>query len=146
SLPTYPFAKERYWCTQQVIEHEVVSILSNGLGKDIGSRCLSRGEVYAPNPHESSGNASGTLMLQPGWREEAIFHEASPPGYEKHVVMLCEPDELARASVVSQMHGVDCLILQADQPELDKRFMAYVTQAFEASKNIIACKPRGMVL
>src|SRR5436305_2825332 len=135
SLPTYPFAKERYWCDHRVIREET------------GSCRLPAEEVYTPNPNPSSGNALGTLMLKPSWREETIlYEEASPPHYEKHVVILCELGEDSKASIISQMRGVDCLILQSDQQEIDKKFLTYVIQVFEGIKNLIANNLRKMAL
>ncbi|TMC22734.1 MAG: NAD-dependent epimerase/dehydratase family protein [Chloroflexi bacterium] len=63
SLPTYPFAQQRYWLPvpkplfedQQV--QRVISIPNGLSGKDIDSHWLPGGQVYTPNSNKSSGNA-----------------------------------------------------------------------------------------
>ncbi|TMC16897.1 MAG: SDR family NAD(P)-dependent oxidoreductase, partial [Chloroflexi bacterium] len=133
-LPNYPFARERYKISQ--IDPLSSSTIAPWSHQNTSDRAID--DAVGHNP------ICGTLMLQPYWREEAIFHEASPPNYEKHVVMLCEFGELSRTS--GQMNGVDTLILQSSQPEIEQRFQAYVIQVFEYIKNIIANKPLGIVL
>ena len=54
SLPTYPFAQERYWIPTPKIE-PTPSITSHP----------PTGKVHAPNPNGSSGNALGRVALRP---------------------------------------------------------------------------------
>jgi polyketide synthase PksN len=56
SLPSYPFARERYW----IPTTPVFAVPSSGSSKDVGSRHIPTGKAYTPNPNESSGNALGS--------------------------------------------------------------------------------------
>ncbi|GBF33017.1 malonyl CoA-acyl carrier protein transacylase [Desulfocucumis palustris] len=97
----------------------------------------------------SAGAAAtlGTLLLHPCWKEQAVNKEATDPVYAQHLVLLCEPDEVTRESIETQMNGVRCLPLELFQQNgIEERFQAYAARAFEEIQNILKNKPQGKVL
>src|SRR5439155_5337730 len=71
SLPTYPFATERYWVRAAQGEE----------------REATREKRVIPEVAEST---VGTRILQPYWKEQAIPGDASDAAYARHVVILCQ--------------------------------------------------------
>ncbi|WP_232035849.1 SDR family NAD(P)-dependent oxidoreductase [Methylomusa anaerophila] len=87
----------------------------------------------------------GTLMLYPGWKEQAVAQEAAAPAYVQQVVMLCEPNNISRETIESRMSGVRCLTLASEQDGIEK-FPDYAAQVFEEIQSILKSKPAGKVL
>jgi len=108
--------------------------------KGLSSRVL-EGKV------SSAGTSSThkTLMLDPGWKEQAI-QEKITHAYAQHVVLLCEAGTISRENIESSLSGVRCLTLKAEQQEIDKRFQSYATQVFTEIKTLLVGKPQGNVL
>jgi polyketide synthase PksN len=108
--------------------------------RDLLFRIL-EGEVSLPD----SAPTPETLMVQPSWREEAIAQETTAPEYAQHLVILCEPGDVTRESVESQMNGVRCLSLHSQQAGIEERFQVYAAQIFEEIQNLLKNKPAGKV-
>ncbi|MCX7923144.1 MAG: SDR family NAD(P)-dependent oxidoreductase, partial [Clostridia bacterium] len=105
------------------------------------SSCILKGEAYSVGERESTG----TLMLQPCWKEEAIGSKAVQ-NYNQHLVMFCENIEVSRDSMENIMHRMRIITLQSKQKSIDKQFQDYAVQVFEELRNIIINKPAGKVL
>jgi acyl transferase domain-containing protein/enoyl-CoA hydratase/carnithine racemase/acyl carrier protein/ribosomal protein S18 acetylase RimI-like enzyme len=92
--------------------------------------------------------AVGLLMLQPYWKEQALAREAGTavPGYDQHLVILCELEHLSRESIETHMNGVRCLKLPALRETLAERFQTHAVRIFEEIKQILAGKPKNKVL
>ncbi|PEA37029.1 hypothetical protein CON45_21560 [Priestia megaterium] len=87
-----------------------------------------------------------TLLLEPFWKTEEIYDDNLIHSYEKHLVILCEFEEIAADTMANQMKEVNFFKLHSKQQEIDKRFETYVVQIFEKIKNLIHDQPKGMVL
>ncbi len=109
--------------------------------KGFSSRVL-EGEVGSAN----SSEALGTLRLTPCWKEQTALQEDALPDYTRHVVILCETDEIIQESIKTQIKEVRCLTLQSEQRGIEERFQTYAVQAFDEVQNILKEKPMGKVL
>jgi polyketide synthase PksN len=89
--------------------------------------------------------ATGKLLLQPDWREQAVDNG---PGltYDQHWVFLCESDEAVRESIAAQIEGAHCLCLQPEAQSIEEQFHNYSLQAFNVIKNLLQEKGSGQVL
>ena len=87
-----------------------------------------------------------TGMFKPCWKEQIIREESPIPAYTKHLVMLCELDDISQEDIGSEMKEAKCLTLKSQQAEIDKRFLSYASQAFEEIQGILKEKPRDPVL
>ncbi|MEW9701804.1 SDR family NAD(P)-dependent oxidoreductase [Paenibacillus sp. SI8] len=125
SLPTYPFARERYWTAGNVAKY----------GNDAAASA-----TVQPPP------ASGKLMLRPIWQESAISREAAVPSYEEHLVILCEPRGVSLEAVLDRMDGVRCISLQSEKKGMDERFQDYTLRVFREIRSIFEVKPLGKIL
>ncbi len=90
----------------------------------------------------------GTLMATPAWREKAvdIDPDAVAPGYDNHIVMLCEADKSLETNIMEAMKGVRCVTLRSGKKDIDARFQDHASGVFEEIKNILDAKPRGKTL
>jgi len=109
--------------------------------KEFSSRIL-EGEVGSAN----SAETLGTLRVTPCWKEQTAFQEVTLPDYARHVVILCEADEVIQKSIKIQMKEVRCFTLQSEQRGIEERFQTYAVQAFEEVQSILKEKPMGKVL
>ncbi|HWP96053.1 MAG TPA: SDR family NAD(P)-dependent oxidoreductase, partial [Syntrophomonadaceae bacterium] len=90
--------------------------------------------------------STGTLMIEPYWREEAIAEEIIASEYTEHLVMLCEPNEVSQENIEAQMNGVRCFALESDQDSIEERFQNYTVQVFEEIQGILKDKSKDRVL
>jgi polyketide synthase PksN len=88
----------------------------------------------------------GTLMFEPIWKEEAVIQESTELIYDRHIVMLCELNDISQEIIEKQIKGIQCFILQSKQQEIEDRFQYYAVQLFEEVQRIIKNKPQGNVL
>ncbi len=94
--------------------------------------------------------ATDTLMLYPGWREQAVVPEAAAPDYEQHVVILCETDEVVRQRIEHDIQGVWVLSLKYEKTEsgpaeIETRFTIYARELFEHIRTLLEKKPANKV-
>ncbi len=96
----------------------------------------------------SAGSQSvpGTLMLRPCWQEQGLAGQAAGLEYDQHLVMLCEPGDIIRESIQTQITGVRFLTVEAKEQDIAKRFQAYTTKAFEEIQTILKQKTKDKVL
>jgi polyketide synthase PksN len=92
-----------------------------------------------------TASSMGTLILEPDWQEQAV-QEHIIPTYEKQVVILCEAGQISSKSIENNLNGGTCVILTAEEEEIDKRFRTYTTQIFILIKTLMQGKPKGNVL
>ncbi|WDZ57336.1 SDR family NAD(P)-dependent oxidoreductase [Paenibacillus polymyxa] len=135
-LPTYPFAKERYWApgneTQVAksisIESETKSTISRAEAKPVAT-------------------ASHTLLLEPVWKEQDVSPEVEAPTYDRRIILLCEPDKALPERLEARLNGAaQILAFSSGKSRVDERFQAYAVQAFESIQSILKDKPAGRVL
>ncbi|HEY6872549.1 MAG TPA: amino acid adenylation domain-containing protein [Geobacteraceae bacterium] len=155
SLPTYPFARERYWVpgtkpesagdhttensgpAAAITPHRHASdfsgqrVRSIGFGKDL--------VTIAPD------EAIGTMMIEPCWEEKPLVRCTAIPNYLQRLVVLCEAGVL-REDIEAIMKDIRCLVLESENAGVDARFRSYTTQLFEEIKDIFLRKPKGNVL
>ncbi|RFT98735.1 SDR family NAD(P)-dependent oxidoreductase [Paenibacillus jamilae] len=135
-LPTYPFAKERYWApgneTQVAksisIESETKSTISRAEAKPVAT-------------------ASHTLLLEPVWKEQDVSPEVEAPTYDRRIILLCEPDKALPERLEARVNGAaQILAFSSGKSRVDERFQAYAVQAFESIQGLLKDKPAGRVL
>ncbi|MGS5020735.1 SDR family NAD(P)-dependent oxidoreductase [Paenibacillus sp. JJ1683] len=135
-LPTYPFAKERYWApgneTQMAksisIESETKSTISRAEAKPVAT-------------------ASHTLLLEPVWKEQDVSPEVEAPTYDRRIILLCEPDKALPERLEARLNGAaQILAFSSGKSRVDERFQAYAVQAFESIQGLLKDKPAGRVL
>ncbi|MFE7277378.1 SDR family NAD(P)-dependent oxidoreductase [Streptomyces sp. NPDC057623] len=114
-LPTYPFARERYWIP--------------GAAPD---RPAPSREAHQP--------AIGTALLVPHRTPKpAPAHDAADHGTPpRHVVILCGALAAARESVERRIEGVRCFTAESGKQRLDSRFGEVSRQVFENVRDVVA--------
>ncbi|HWP96054.1 MAG TPA: SDR family NAD(P)-dependent oxidoreductase [Syntrophomonadaceae bacterium] len=128
-----------------------VQKLDIDLSDDYGNICVQMkgfSSRVLKSEADSAGVAAstGTLMIEPCWREKAIAEEIIAPEYTEHLVMLCEPNEVSQESIETQMNGVRCLALESNQDSIQERFQNYVLQVFVEVQSILKDKAKGKML
>ncbi len=143
-LPTYPFAKERYWI-ERYGNRDQAGELNTDLCDEQGSLCEQMKE-FTPGPQESQADTTGILMLRPAWREKAADPKIVPPDYEKHIIALCEPDEALREKIEAEIKNEEFVVLKSKEKNIARRFGAYALQLFGEIQTIFKAKPKGKTL
>ncbi|MEE7625164.1 amino acid adenylation domain-containing protein [Methylobacter sp. Wu8] len=116
SLPTYPFARERYWL-------------------ELPEK--SRRPATAETVGSPAGNAD-TLMLYPVWKDQFARKTPVEAEYAERRILFSGP--------VIEIPGAVCLPLHSDSRETDSCFNDYAVQVFEQVKELLGRKPAGRVL
>jgi polyketide synthase PksN len=89
----------------------------------------------------------GTVIFQPCWRVQPLNRENLPdPDFVRHLVILCEPEELSAEVVTAHMNQVSCLKLQSAQPEIGARFQEYAAQLFGVIQTLFNEHPKDRAL
>ncbi|MFH8410884.1 SDR family NAD(P)-dependent oxidoreductase [Streptomyces sp. NPDC018019] len=117
-LPTYPFARQRFWIP--------------------GTRVES-----APD----DGPAIGTTLLTPRWTPRPAPSSTSADSTADHrVVILCGALASARGAVERRVPGVRCFAVESAKERLDSRFRDVSQQVFEIVRGLVADAPDGSTL
>ncbi|WP_025715904.1 type I polyketide synthase, partial [Paenibacillus sp. 1-18] len=175
-LPTYPFARERYWIDvdegkpadgaaahlhpllyQNTFVPSEQSSNSTISGQELTQKYVidlrdEAGQVCerikgdSCKEADTCENTPAAIMLQPCWKEQAASDNPMAPIYERHVVMLCETNTITAEELGALFPGVECITLQSGMEEADRRFEMYAVQVFENIKGILNDKPKGKVL
>ncbi|MCU7925176.1 MAG: SDR family NAD(P)-dependent oxidoreductase [Candidatus Thiodiazotropha sp. (ex Dulcina madagascariensis)] len=131
SLPTYPFAKERYWIAKPQAsfadESQMVS--------------ASESQVDA-----SLTPTIGTLLLRPEWDARTIDGAIEPPTYAQHLVVLCAVEGIAARAVEERLPGATCLEAATETGGIAARYESAALRVFEVIQSVLRDKPRGRVL
>jgi 8-amino-7-oxononanoate synthase len=122
SLPTYPFARERYWIPSTIVE----TVLSS---------CSPM--TYEASSRTSSKEEPSTMLLTLDWKEEAIVgqEQTSPlrseqeaPLFALQLVLLCDLPGIDVSRLQAQMpSGGRCSSLLLQYPMTDRRNEENVT-------------------
>ncbi|WP_249930914.1 beta-ketoacyl synthase N-terminal-like domain-containing protein, partial [Paenibacillus polymyxa] len=135
-LPTYPFAKERYWAPG----NEAQMAKRIGIESEI-ELTISRAE------EKPVATASHTLLLEPVWKEQNVPPEVEAPAYDRRIILLCEPDETLPEQLEARVNGAaQVLAFSSGKSRVDERFQAYAVQTFESIQSILKDNPSGRVL
>ena len=127
SLPTYPFAKERYWVCETG-DHE--SRFTNGK-KEI-----------------NSAERIETLIFRPVWKAVEVSNTAASSEFSQQLVMLCEMDSFSpeQGGFAQNAANITWLWLKSEGNDLAKRYQDISIQVFESIKAILKKKPKGKIL
>jgi polyketide synthase PksN len=129
NLPSYPFAKLRYWIAE-----------SDALAEDLP-------EYGARGDATKTPLAFGTLLLQPCWSERKAA-EALVPEYSQRIIICCEPDEVVRQGLPAAGNGAENWLFLTSGPDAGgaERFQNYVVRTFREIKRLFDGKLTGKLL
>jgi len=132
SLPTYPFARERYWVDLKL---------------ETGNLKLNTGKQDLALHHNSiSGEPYGMLMCHPVWKAKAISEPEDFPEYSQRLIILCNLDSFDPETIETQIKSVSCIRLQPERNTLEKSYQDVSIQAFETIKELLGKKIKGKIL
>ena len=128
SLPTYPFAKERYWVPRQAGSTSGSALASLPAPALAGTlQVVSMGGEH---------HRTETLLFAPVWIDKPVTADTSSPKYEQHWVFLA-PGLLSPDAVMLAMRGVRCEVLP-EQHDIAEQFHAVFCHVFEVVKSLLA--------
>jgi acyl transferase domain-containing protein/glyoxylase-like metal-dependent hydrolase (beta-lactamase superfamily II)/2-polyprenyl-3-methyl-5-hydroxy-6-metoxy-1,4-benzoquinol methylase len=162
SLPTYPFARERYWISTPTIETH------GGTDRSLTPSQRSLPSSTCPPTESLSGlstrqlpseEETGTVLVMPGWKEETVSMykpeattEPLALGAFNPLVLLCDlPDTLA-SRIQSQMaSGKFCRRLSVNfghnsPSRREQRFQEAVLQLIQELQHLLQSCPSGPLL
>ncbi|MFJ2132669.1 SDR family NAD(P)-dependent oxidoreductase [Streptomyces sp. NPDC087845] len=114
-LPTYPFARDRYW------------IPAGGAGTGVAGT----GAAQDPGP------SIGTTLLVPRWTSKpATAGRSGEDPYRRHVVILCGAAATARDSVGRRLPHARCHTVTTTKTRPESRFTDLSRQVFEIIRDI----------
>ncbi|MFP5392718.1 MAG: SDR family NAD(P)-dependent oxidoreductase [Gammaproteobacteria bacterium] len=119
SLPTYPFARERFW---------------------IG------GQATTPAPQEQRQTGE-VLLLAPSWRPQPGARSAATPRYQAHWAILCGATPACAHRLQELMPQLRCRAISIDSDgTLASAFSAAAASVFALVKELLLAQPAGEVL
>lgn len=143
SLPTYPFARQRYWIDTSgpgataaaAVAAAVPLRRANG-----GS-----GEAVLPGVREAgpatrSGNRWGELLAVPEWQASPISAPAdsAAASYPNRYVVLCEVSGVSADQLAARLPGSHCLAIEAaKQTDIAGRFIDAASQCFALVQSVL---------
>ncbi|MCP4160488.1 MAG: SDR family NAD(P)-dependent oxidoreductase [Deltaproteobacteria bacterium] len=92
-----------------------------------------------------SSPSIGTLMFEPQWQAQEISMGIESVKYSEHLVILCEPKDVALKSIEKNMKDIHLHVMHSKEKGITKRFQEYSLQIFEEIQRIIKEKPSGRV-
>jgi polyketide synthase PksN len=119
---------------------------------ETGRLCVRmKGCSFKLAPSAASGqfetNTSGTLLLQPEWREKIIPEGMPIPDYRDYMVFLCEPPVAEQGYWEKQLPGIQLTLLQDTGKNIATRYQDYAATIFEAIQQLLKDKtPRKILL
>ena len=136
SLPTYPFAKERYWAT---VENQSSPINKDHRSAEFLHSFLpeSPSISYSKMGSNPSKQTLGVLMAYPEWEEQSLAESPGNHDISNRLIILCKipnASEVKRSLELTKHTRV--LILSADKLDLQNSFALYAVQIFEAIRRI----------
>nr|MBA3772556.1 SDR family NAD(P)-dependent oxidoreductase [Ramlibacter sp.] len=123
SLPTYPFARDRYWVP------------------------LAAG-TPAPVPAAPARFVPGTLLIAPAWHP-ATVGDAAAPSYGRHCIVLCAPAPAVASyteTIEAALPSASVVVLDIRAPNPAQRYTEAAGRLLELAKELIDSKPAGGVL
>ncbi|MCX8131980.1 MAG: SDR family NAD(P)-dependent oxidoreductase [Clostridia bacterium] len=149
SLPTYPFARERYWVSGATAGFVGIAVKNSDIADMIHplsqQNTSDLSELRFSPTFTGPSETTDTLMFEPVWKEQNVAKETGVSGYAQHIVMLCEMDGISKDNIESMMEGISCIILRSDRGEIRERFEAYAVKVFEVIQGILKGKSDGKV-
>lgn len=121
SLPTYPFAREKYWFDQSAINNELIDI--------------------------DSKQDTGIFYATPVWQSGAIplSFNRNEKAHSHHYVFICEMENNPK-QIQALIPNCSCTSLLYKQKTIDHRFMEIAGEIFKEIKSeVVKCSP-GKVL
>ncbi|MDT8977370.1 SDR family NAD(P)-dependent oxidoreductase [Paenibacillus sp. chi10] len=95
-----------------------------------------------------SETATGTLLVEPYWREAPITGGVADMEYNRHLVVLCDLNEIDPQAIEKNLINTRCLAIKAAYPieNMAERFETYAIQLFEEIQNYIQTTTSGKML
>ncbi|MGA8165584.1 MAG: beta-ketoacyl synthase N-terminal-like domain-containing protein, partial [Waddliaceae bacterium] len=135
-VPTYPFAKERYWIEQS--EHsDTVCIAMREFSSHISAE-ESESIIQVP--------ATGTLAVKSIWREKPLNEKQKLPEYRDYRVYLCGFKHIISQELQNQAPHLFISELGTERQDLAEQFSAAAVQLFEDVQRLLQDKPQGHIL
>jgi hypothetical protein len=144
SLPTYPFARERYWIPE----------IRNNVAAEINHKARTRFSLK----HLPAGNAQGNsglaeqlkridnILLKPVWIEKPVLQESGENPYMEHTVILCRPDGMLPEGIEKYMPGTRFIVLKSLMDKIEEGFEECALKVFEEIKEILIGGLKGKTL
>ncbi|TMC15826.1 MAG: SDR family NAD(P)-dependent oxidoreductase [Chloroflexi bacterium] len=146
ALPTYPFARERYWFPTMARNATMSGASSQASPWDRVS------SYTIQHPLPDSFDLPRTLLLTPGWKEETISRqslaEEALPSTDNHLlVLLCDLPGIEASRLQAKLpQGGRCRSLQSLQPRREQRFQDMIAQMIRELQDLRQSRPVGLVL
>ncbi|HEY0836160.1 MAG TPA: amino acid adenylation domain-containing protein, partial [Azospirillum sp.] len=119
SLPTYPFAGERYWIDTVPAVEPVVDLPASPL--------------------------AGVLLARPAWTRQPVADAATAPAYERKLVFLCDAAAGMLAALAARLPDCDCVALRPEEDTAGLRYQSVCAQLFERIRPLAADARRTLV-
>ncbi|MBO0783578.1 MAG: SDR family NAD(P)-dependent oxidoreductase, partial [Ktedonobacteraceae bacterium] len=154
SLPTYAFARERYWIAETDIatsESETGTHVSDQVYDEAGRSCIRlKGlSLRAVNEEEIEAE-TGTLLLEPVYGAQSTKKQPkhSERSFSQRCVVLCcrEFTSDYQKAIEDAIPGVDCFTLQSTESGFAARFNGYAKALLEIVQELQRAKPKDTVL
>jgi acyl transferase domain-containing protein/acyl-CoA synthetase (AMP-forming)/AMP-acid ligase II/acyl carrier protein len=97
-------------------------------------------------PEKSNISTSTHILLQPEWIEKSISTISTDVNYEKHLVIICEPDAVAIEEIKSQSKEIQLLVLETQGESIEKRYELYTIQIIEALQRLLSDRSVNRIL
>jgi polyketide synthase PksM len=152
--PELPFALDRLeiykkcdasmWAFVQYTEEQVIEDRFRKVDIDLcdneGNICL-RMQGFTSVAQKVRTDVSESLLLIPSWTEQPADPESYPPGYDDHIVILCEKND----SQVN-LKNIKFVQMELGYSNIDKRFCKYALKLFEDIQKVFHAKNKGKIL
>ncbi|MEF3115178.1 SDR family NAD(P)-dependent oxidoreductase [Streptomyces chrestomyceticus] len=133
-LPTYPFARGRYWIPGTRSE----------AAAEVAAPEVAAPEAASPGVASDDSPAIGTTLLTPRWTPRPAPSSTDAGSTADHrVVILCGALTSARSAVERSVPGVRCFTAESAKQRLDSRFRDVSQQVFATVRDIAADAPVG---
>ncbi len=145
SLPTYPFARDRYWAGGEL------GIGTTGKTDLSQSNVINSFDLWAVGPSKTEENPvertrTGAMMFKRSWKEKTVNAAAHQPVYEKHIIAMCEPINSMWKAVRADIQDAQFIKLESRTQTMDGRFSQCALKLFETIRTTLNAKPQGRVL
>lgn len=147
--------KTAMWALIRCTSDSETSCQSNPIDIDLcdgqGNLCVKMKGFTIRNPDKKTSKtkkmeAFGNLILQPYWKEQKIDQGAIEASYARHLVLLCEPENVANEDIESRIRGVHCITLKSERRNIEDRFYIYTVLALKEIQKLFNQQPNGNLL
>lgn len=132
SLPTYPFAKERYWIPAPDRNEEILPAPGS----------------IEKRTHGEETAMTGTVLLQPYWSAQVAQESIKNPHYTEYVVFFAGTCQAFNRPEQPEgfIPGARCIYLNAQKEDLNDEFQEYAVQLFNEIKSLLKRNVEGKIL